>query len=65
MLTSEEVQKKIDEIYDEAFVKLRELEHEQDEVIRKFMSKLKEEKIKNEQEKIRKLREELLAKDNF
>lgn len=64
-MTEEEVKKEIDKIYDEAFNKLRALEHEQDVIIKRFMDKLKEEKIKNEQDKIRKIREELLAKDNF
>jgi uncharacterized damage-inducible protein DinB len=65
MLTREEVEKQIDEIYAEALTKLRAIEHEQDELIKKFITKLKEEKAKNEQDKIRTLREELLAKDNF
>ncbi|MCX6747549.1 MAG: hypothetical protein NTW98_01200 [Candidatus Nomurabacteria bacterium] len=64
-MTEEEAKKEIDKIYDEAFNKLRVLEHEQDVIIKRFMDKLKEEKIKNEQDKIRKIREELLAKDNF
>lgn len=64
-MTKEEVEKEIESIYEEALEKLRTLEHEKSEVIKQFMDKLKLEKIKDEQERIRKIREELLARDNF
>lgn len=64
-MTEQEIIDRVDKIYAETLQKLREIEHEQDQVIGQFMAKLREGRKQAEQDKIQRLREELQAKSTF